>query len=125
VCAHVIRFRTHHPRPEIEKNTLSLLFIEVFRCVRTRHPPSASFIRFESLTAISLTYADRSGWKIIPTRITILIEFYHQITEYVCRNPHVYNLCLTRYNGAKIATNTWVSDALDLFVVMFYYFKLT
>jgi len=78
--------------------TLSLLFIEVFRCVRFLHPPSASFIRVESLTALFLTCADRSGWQIIPTRILILIEINHKITEYVCKNPHLYNLCLSQYN---------------------------
>jgi len=75
----------------------SLLLIEVFRCVRTRHPPSASFIR-----------------QIIPTRIIILIEINHLLTEYVCKNPHLYPVCLSQYNGAKITTNAWVSDALEL-----------
>jgi len=37
-----------------------------------------------------------------------------QITEYDCKNPHLYDLCLCQYNGAKITTNTWVSDALEL-----------
>ena len=46
MCAHTSSaIRTHLPSTEIEINALSLLFIEVFRCVRTRHPPSASFIR--------------------------------------------------------------------------------
>ena len=53
-------------------------------------------------------------WQIIPTRIIILIEINHQITEYVCKNPHLYILCLSQYNGANITTNTWVSDALEL-----------
>ena len=117
---------------------LSLLFTEVFRCIRTCHPPSPSFnsvIRFESLTARFFTCEDRSGWQIIPTQIIILIEIIQQITEYVCKNPHLYNLCLSQYNSAKITTNTWVSDAveLDIYVsvtliykfVMFYCFKLT
>ena len=76
-----------------------------------RHPRPASAILFESLTARFLTCADRSGWQIIPTRIIILIKIRHQIAEYVCKNPHLYNLCLSQYNGAKITTNAWVSDA--------------
>jgi len=99
-----------------------------------RHPRPSSDIRFESLTARFLTCADRSGWQIIPTRIIILIEISHQITNNnVCKNPHLYNLCLSQYNGAKITTNTWVSDALELdidvscqcylTVVMFHCFK--
>jgi len=51
---------------------------------------------------------------IIPARIIILVEINHQITEYVCENPHLYNLCLLQYNGAKITATTWVSDALEL-----------
>ena len=49
-----------------------------------------------------------------PTRIVILIEINHQITEYICKNPHLYNLCLLQYNGAKITTSTCVSGALEL-----------
>ena len=44
----------------------------------------------------------------------LLIEINHQITEYVCKNPHLFNLCLSQYKGAKITTNTWVSDAKEL-----------
>jgi len=36
------------------------------------------------------------------------------MTEYVCKNPHLYNLCLSQYNGAKIKTNTLISGALEL-----------
>ena len=50
----------------------------------------------------------------MPTRIIILIEINHQITEYVCKNPHLYNSYLSQYNSAKITTNTWVSDAVEL-----------
>ena len=56
----------------------------------------------------------RNRWQIIPTPIIILIEINHQMTEFVCKNPHLYNLCLSQYNGAKITTNTRVSDALEL-----------
>ena len=66
------------------------------------------------ITARFLTCADSSGWQIIPTRIIILIEICHQITEYVCKNSHLYNVCFSQYNGAKITTNTWFSDALEL-----------
>jgi len=46
VCAHVIRFRTHHPRPEIEKKRSDYFLLKCSDVhVRTRHPPSASFIR--------------------------------------------------------------------------------
>jgi len=95
-CAHKLSaILTHLSRTEIEINALiTFSSIEVFRCVRTRHPPSASFIH-----------------QIIPTQIIILIEISHQITELVCKNPHLYNLCLSQYNGAKITTNAWVSDA--------------
>ena len=90
----------------------------MFRCVRTRHvirhPRPSSAIRSESLTARFLMCVDRSGWQIIPTRIIILIEISHQITEYVCKSPHLYDLCLCQYNGAKITTNTWVSEVLEL-----------
>jgi len=79
-----------------------------------RLPRPSSAIRFESLTARSLTCADRSLWQLIPTRIIILIEISHQISEYVCKNPHLYNVCLSQYNGAKITTNTLGSDALEL-----------
>jgi len=61
-----------------------------------------------------LTCADRNGWQIIPTPIIILIEINHQITKYVCKNSHLYNLYVSQYNGAKITTNTWVSDAFEL-----------
>jgi len=79
-----------------------------------RLPRPSSDIGSESLTARFLTCADRSGWQIILTRIIILIEISHQITENVCKNPHLYDLCPCQYNGAKITTNTWVSDALEL-----------
>jgi len=79
-----------------------------------RHPRPSSAIRFESLTARFLTCADRSGWQIIHTPIILLIEINRQINEYVCKNPHLYNLCLLQYNSAKITTNTWVSDAVEL-----------
>jgi len=114
VCAHVIRFRTHHPRPE--KNALITFYISVQMCTHTLsafrvlHPPSAlnrSLLDF-------WTCADISGWQIIPTQIIILIEINHQITKYICKNPPLYYLCLSQYNGAKNTTNTWVSDALEL-----------
>jgi len=93
MCAHTSSASAHIIRVHKSKQTLSLLFIEVLRCVRKRHPPSASFIR--------------------TTRIIILIKIIHQITEYVCKNPHLYNVCPSQYNVAKITTNTWVSDALE------------
>jgi len=114
MCAHTSSvIRTHHPRPEIEKYALITFYRSVQMCTHT-----SSFIRFESLTARFLTCADRSGWQIIPTRIVILIEFSHQIT--VCKNPHLYNVCLSQYNGAKITTNARVSDALELDIDVLY-----
>jgi len=125
MCAHTSSvIRTHHPRPEIEKYALITFYRSVQMCthtssaIRVLHP--SSFIRFESLTARFLTCADRSGWQIIPTRIIILIEFSHQITELVCKNLHLYNLCLLQYNGAKITTNAWVSGALELDIDVLY-----
>jgi len=83
-----------------------------------RHPRPSSAIRFESLTARFSTCADRSGWQIIPTRIIILIEISHHITEKVGKNPHLYHLCLSQYNGAKITTNARVSDSLELAIAV-------
>jgi len=72
---------THTPSAIISvqklKHLLSLLFIDVFGCVRTRHPPFACFIRLK--------------------RIIIVIQIYHQITEYVCKKQHLYKLCLSQY----------------------------
>ena len=136
MCVHTSSASAHIVCVQKLKKTLSLPILEVFRCVRTRHLPSASFILHLLLIAhCSIFYVCRqiSGWQIIPTSIIILIEINHQITEYVCKNPHLYILCLSQYNSAKITTNTWVSDALELdidvscqcyFVVMFYFFKL-
>jgi len=59
----------------------------------------------------------RSGWQIIPTRIMILTEINYQITEYVCKNPHWYNVSLSQYHGVKITTNTGVFDALELDII--------
>jgi len=115
MCAHTSSaIRTHLPRTEIEINALITFNRSVQMCTHTSsafrvlHPPSAlnhSLLDF-------FTCADRSGWQIRPTRIIILIEISHQITEYVCKNPHLYNLCLSQYNGAKITTNSY--DALEL-----------
>jgi len=79
-----------------------------------RHPRPSSAIRLETLTARFLACADSSGWQIIPIRIILLIKINYQITEYVWKNLQLYSLCLLQYNGAKITTNTWVSDAVEL-----------
>ena len=50
----------------------------------------------------------------MPTRIIISIAINHQVTGYVYKNPHLYNLHLSPYNGDKITTNTNVSDAVEL-----------
>ena len=108
-----------------------------------RHPRPASAIRFESLTARFLTCADSlSGWQIIPTRIIILIKISHQITEKVCKNPHLYNLCLSHIYIIYAFRNTtalklqrihgWCfrtrclrfMSVLHLFIVKFHCFKL-
>jgi len=118
MCAHTSSaIRTHLPRTEIEKYALITFYRSVQMCMHVyiiRLPRPSSAIRFKSLSAQFLTCADRSGWQIIPTRIIILIEISHQITEYVCKNSHLYNVCFSQYNGAKITTNTWFSDALEL-----------
>ena len=84
VCAQSSVIRTHHLRPEIKKYALITFYRSVQMCthtssaIRVLHPPSAlnrSLLDF-------LTCADRSGWQIIiSTRIIILIEISHQITE--------------------------------------------
>jgi len=91
MCAHTSSaIRTHDPRPEIENYAL----ITFYRSVQM--------------------YTHTCLSSIIPTRIIILIEINHQITESVYKNPHLFNVCLSQYNGAKITTNTWVSDAVEL-----------
>ena len=95
MCVRVIRFRTHHPRPEIENNALITFYRSVQMCTHTS-----------------------SAFRVLhPPSIIILIEISVQITKYVCKNPYLYNLCLLQYKGAKITTNTWVSDALELDIV--------
>ena len=114
VYAHIIRFRTHLPRLEIETKHGLITFYRSFQmctrpssAVHVLHPQSASFI-----------WTEAGG--IIPTRIIISIEINHKITEHVCKIPHLYYLSILQYNGVKITTNVWVSDVLDLFVIMFH-----
>ena len=77
-CSHVIRFRAHHSRPEIEKSALITFYRSVQMCT---HTPSA----FRGLHP-----------QIIPSPIIILIEINHQITEYVCKNRIVsFNIKIT------------------------------
>jgi len=119
MCAHTSSaIHTHLPRTEIEINALITFYRSVQMCTHTSS--AIRVLRPTSTLNHSLldlfTCADRSGWQIIPTRIIILIEISHQITEYVCNNPYLYNVCYSQYNGAKITTNTWVSDALELYI---------
>jgi len=85
--------RTHHPRPKKWK-------------IRSHY--------FLQKSSDVYAYVIRHPRQIIPTGILILIEIIHQITEYVCKNLHLYNFCLLQYSGAKITTKPWVSDAVEL-----------
>jgi len=88
--------RTHPPRPVIEKSTLITFYRIVQICTHTS-------------SAICVLHP-----QFFPIQIILLIKINHQITEYVCKDLHLYSLCLLQYNGAKITTNTWVSDAVEL-----------
>jgi len=51
----------------------------------------------------------------MPTRMLIMIEASEQTTEFVRGHPHLYNVRLSQYNGAKITKkNTRVSDAAEI-----------
>ena len=107
--AHVIRGQ------KLKKNALNTsyrsvqMYTHTSSAIRVLHPPSA--------LNRSLLDFDVCGQKRMANNsntIIILIEINHKITEYVCKNPHLFHLCLSQDNGAKITRKTWVSDAVEL-----------